>query len=129
MKAWAFSKRPEAAARAEQILQQMHDVTQSGAMHVPPDIRTYTSLVMCLGISRIPGAPQRAEDIVRHVDHLHQSGHLEEGPSRQTFETLIRAWKVSSELDKTENVARLQKEMNERFGKNASTPRHRARNR
>jgi len=129
MKAWAFSKRPEAAARAEQILQQMHDVTQSGAMHVPPDLKTYTSLVMCLGISKIPGSPQRAETIVRHVDYLHQSGHLEEGPSRQTFETLLKAWKFSNEVDKHENMERLKKEMNERFSKTARSPTQKAMNR
>ena len=117
MKAWAFSRRPEAAARAEQILQQMHDVTQSGAMHVPPDIKTYTSLVTCLGLSKIPGSPQRAEAIVRHVDFLHKEGHLSEGPSRLTFDRLCMAWDSSSEVDKAENLARLQKEMTERFGR------------
>jgi len=116
MKAWAFSKRPEAAARAEQILQQMHDVTQSGAMHVPPDIKTYTSLVMCLGISKLPGSPQRAEAIVRHMDYLHKTGHLEEGPSRQTFDTLFKAWKFSNEATKKESMAAIKKEMQERFG-------------
>ena len=117
MKAWAFSRRPEAAARAEQILQQMHDLTQSGAMHVPPDIKTYTSLVTCLGLSKIPGSPQRAEAIVRHVDFLHKEGHLSEGPSLLTFDRLLMAWRYSSEVGKDENVARLRKEMDERFGK------------
>ena len=117
MKAWAFSKRPEASERAEQILQQMHDVTQSGAMHVPPDIKTYTSLVTCLGLSRIPGSPQRAEVIVRHADFLHNKGHLPEGPSILTFDRLVLAWKNSNEIDKKENVARLHKEMEERFGR------------
>lgn len=116
MKAWAFSRRPEAAARAEEILQQMHDVTQSGAMNVPPDIKTYTSLVTCLGLSKIPGSAQRAEAIVRHVDFLHEEGHLSEGPSRLTFDRLVMAWESSSEVDKDENIARLRKEMNERFG-------------
>ena len=117
MKAWAFSRRPEAAARAEQILQQMHDLTQSGAMQVPPDIKTYTSLVTCLGLSKIPGSPQRAEAIVRHVDFLHKEGHLSEGPSLLTFDRLLMAWRYSSEVGKDENVARLRKEMDERFGK------------
>lgn len=117
MKAWAFSRRPEAAARAEQILQQMHDVTQSGAMQVPPDIKTYTSLVTCLGLSKIPGSPQRAEAIVRHVDYLHKGGHLSEGPSLLTFDRLLMAWKYSSEVDKDEHVARLRREMDERFGR------------
>ena len=117
MKAWAFSKRPEASARAEQILQQMHDVTQSGAMDVAPDIKTYTSLVTCLGLSKIPGSPQRAEAIVRHVDFLHNEGHLPEGPSRLTFDRLKQAWMNSDERSKAENIARLNKEMEERFGK------------
>jgi len=122
MKAWAFSKRPEAAARAEQILQQMHDVTQSGAMNVPPDIRTYSTLVMCLGMSRLPGSPQRAEAIVRHVDYLHKEGHLEEGPNKHTFNTLLKAWKFSNETNKREKIHAIKKEIRERFGAEQQQP-------
>ena len=118
MKAWAFSRRPEAPARAEQIVQQMHDVTQSGAMDVAPDLYTYSTLIMCYGLSRQSGAPQRAEAILRHADHLHETGHLEEGPNRQMFLTLIKAWKRSREANKEERIQTIRQEMIKRFGWN-----------
>jgi hypothetical protein len=94
----------------------MHDLTQSGAMHVPPDVRTYATLIMCYGLSKHPGAPQRAEQILRHMDELHMAGHIREGPSRKTYTLLRKAWKYSREPNKEQAVAAIDREMKARFG-------------
>ena len=95
----------------------MQELTQSGSMNVPPDVRTYTTLVMCYGLNKQPGAPQRAEQIVRHMDELYKTGQMREGPSEKTFQSLRKAWKFSIEPNKDEAVAAIEREMKLRFGK------------
>jgi hypothetical protein len=95
----------------------MYELTQSRSMSVPPDVRTYTTLVMCYGLSKQPGAPQRAEQIVRHMDELYKTGHIREGPSDKTFQALRKAWKYSREPNKQDAVAAIEREMKARFGK------------
>lgn len=86
-------------------------------MNVPPDVRTYTTLVTCYGLSKQAGAPQRAQQIVRHMDELYKTGQIHEGPSQKTFQSLRKAWKYSYEPNKEEAVAAIEREMKVRFGK------------
>jgi hypothetical protein len=116
IKALAYSRKPGSAQRAEELIQQMHDLTKSGTINTPPDIRTYTSLVMCHGMSGEKGSPQRAEAIIRHIDMLHQTGHMNEGPTLNTFQMLRMAWETSNEPNKTEAIALVDQEIKRRFG-------------
>lgn len=117
IKAWGFSRQPDAPLRAEEILQQMHDLKQSGAIDVTPDVRTYTGIVLCYGLSGGAGAPQRAEAIVHHMDQLHKAGHLSEGPNKKTFTTLKQAWLSSNEPNKEKHADAIRREIQKRFGK------------
>lgn len=117
IKAWAFSKKDEAPARAEQIVQQMNNLSEAGEAKVAPNMRTYSALAMCYGFSKLPGSPQHAEAVVKKMDVLYQQGKLAEGPSKQTFEILKRAWETSREPDKKRGIATINEEMRQRFGK------------
>jgi hypothetical protein len=121
LKAWAFSKHPRAAERGEEILRQMDELTSSGAMHVPPNVITYTTLLTCYGLSRQPGAPQRARRIVQQMDELHQAGIIREGPNETTFKTLKKAWLYSKEPNRDEVLMVIDQEIKRRFGKVKTT--------
>lgn len=109
LKAWAFSRSPNAVERSEQIIEQMN------ASNVKPDIRSYTTLISCYGRSKEFGAPQKADKVLRYMDTLYNQGALKEGPSIHTFLSLRKAWEVSSEPDKDDAIASLDKEIHDRF--------------
>ena len=85
--------------RSEEIIRRMLGFKQSLNVDVNPDVRTYTALIMCYGLSKTPGAPKRAEWVVRYMDKLYKSGYLPEGPNKKTFITLRKAWTSSDEPD------------------------------
>jgi hypothetical protein len=49
------------------------------------------------------------------MDTLYNQGALKEGPSIHTFLSLRKAWEVSSEPDKDDAIASLDKEIHDRF--------------
>jgi hypothetical protein len=114
LKAWAFSGSPGAAARSEEIIEQMENSTKE-----KPDVRSYTTLISCYGRSKELGAPQKAEKVLNHMDELHKKGLLTEGPNHRTFLALKKAWEVSHEPNKEEALQALYQKMLARFPKEA----------
>lgn len=94
----------------------MLNLAESGEAKIAPNVRTYTTLVLCHGLSKQPGAPQRAEAIVHQMDTLYKQRKLAEGPNLITFTTLKQAWIRSKEKQRRSAVKAIDEEIRRRFG-------------
>jgi hypothetical protein len=96
----------------------MNELSQTGALDVAPNMRTYTTMILCYGLSsKNKGAPIRADELFRTMVNLHKEGNLDEAPSRISYTTLRKAWASSDEPNKKERVAEIEREIVEKFGK------------
>lgn len=109
LKSWAFSNKTDATDCAEKLIEEF--VT----MGIKPNMRTYSSLILCYSVTQPPGGAQRAEEILRHMDALHAAGQLDEPPSKTTFRTLKKLWQYSKDPNRQEGMARVEREINRRF--------------
>jgi hypothetical protein len=109
LKSWAFSHKADATERAEQLIEEFV------ARGVEPNMRTYSSLILCYSVSQPPGAAQRAEQILVHMDKLHAAGKLDEPPSPTTFKTLRKLWHYSDDPNREAGLARVDQEIKRRF--------------
>jgi hypothetical protein len=117
IKAWAFSQRVEATQRAERLLKQMIQLSETGALSdVFPNVRTYTTMILCYGLSRKKGAPQRADELFQTMLKLHENGKLDAAPSKIAYTTLRKAWSTSKERNKKVRVAEIESQIVKKFG-------------
>lgn len=119
LKAWAYSKSPDAPYKAMTIIERMHELHKTGALEVAPNVVSYTTVILSYGLSKQPGAPVGADNVLETMDTLHQQGKLD-APSEITFMTLRRAWMTSREPNKNERIAAIDREIAERFGRDRS---------
>jgi pentatricopeptide repeat protein len=116
LKAIAFAKNKNGISdKAEALFKRMESLA-STIPDLTPNVITYTTLILCHGLS---GSPRRAEAALRDMEAKYESGALREGPNLKTFQTLRRAWSTSKEPGKESHVQRIQKEIEERFGVHA----------
>ena len=85
--ALAKSGTPDAAQRAEALVDQMNDLTANGWQNVEPDETTFTTLISTWANSKEPGAAERAEDLLRTLP----------GPSTMRFNAVLSAWVKSDD--------------------------------
>jgi hypothetical protein len=86
------------------------------ARGIMPNMRSYSSLILCYSVTQPPGGAARAEAILQHMDRLYAAGQLEEAPTSTTFKTLRKLWHYSNEPNREEGLARVDREMSRRFG-------------
>jgi pentatricopeptide repeat protein len=116
LKAIAFSKNKNGVSdKAEALFKRMESLASS-IPDLTPNVVTYTTLILCHGLA---GSPSRAEAALRDMEAKHASGALREGPNLKTFQTLRKAWSTSKEPGKESHLQRIQKEIEERFGRQA----------
>jgi len=83
---------------------------------VAPNVITYSTLMLCHGLSRLPGAPQRCDEIMALMDELFANGQITQPPNKKAFQTLRKAWSSSNEVNKGERIDAIRQEMERRFG-------------
>ena len=120
LKAWAYvsaKRKQKACDKVEEIVARMAEWDDVGALdNVAPNVISYTTMMLCYGLSRTPGAPERCDKILELMDDLHRRGKLREGPNKTTFHTLRKAWSFSNHPDKQRRVDEIHQEMERRFG-------------
>ena len=92
LRAWAKSKDPVAAERAEAILQTMLDMDSSGFPNVAPDILTYTTALYCVAKTKTRKAAGRAKEILDGMLHHVIAGDEDLMPTTLTFNIVINAF-------------------------------------
>jgi hypothetical protein len=120
IKAIGNSLDPEAPALAEQVLQRMYALTESGKIHVPPTAGTYNSVITSLSSSRGCSSAQklanakRAEHLL--VDMIKRSRNQKEAmvePNVRTWGAVLRAWAESGQPDAGVQAQRVLDQMQE----------------
>ena len=84
--AWANSRDPLAAKRAEAILERME------AENLKPTTITYNTVLRALVHSPELHKALRAEEIIQRMELRFEAGHTECQPSIRTYQSLISAW-------------------------------------
>ena len=84
--AWANSRDPLAAKRAETILNRME------AENLDPTTITYNTVLRALMHSPEIDKALRAEEIIQRMELRFEAGHTECQPSIRTYQSLISAW-------------------------------------
>lgn len=110
MKAWAFSRRKDAADRAEKIIEEF-----STKLDMVPNVKTYTSLILCYSFVQTMDAGKRAENILLHMDKQYEEGKLKEPPSLLTLQTLRKVYYYCKDPRRDEGKARVEQEIARRF--------------
>ena len=98
----AWSKSPErfAAQRAEDILRQMHYLSEFKKMDLHPDVFCFTIVISCWARSGLgrEGA-ERAEKILNYMEHQHLEDNKNPRPNVRTFNAVIDAWYKSGSAE------------------------------
>lgn len=116
--AWAKSRLPEAAVKAEGILRYM-DVRK-----LTPNTITYNTVLHALAVGNQIDKAVRAEDIVNHMKERHDAGE-DCAPDIYSYQCLIQAWAKTSlpgSPQKAEQILRFldqQSEVNKKLSPNA----------
>jgi hypothetical protein len=117
IKAWAFSKRSDSTNRAEEVLEQMIQLSEAGALvDVAPNSKTFATMIMCYGFSKKPGSAKRADELFQQMLDLHREGELKDTPSRATYSSLRKTWLYSNDPNKSKRVAEIDAVIKEKFG-------------
>jgi hypothetical protein len=111
IKAIGNSFDPDAPALAEKILWRMHNLTDTGTIHVPPNVGTYNAVITSLSTSgsksnRMTNA-RRAEHLL--VDMIKRARNKEYAvePNVRTWGSVLRAWAESGQADSGEQAQRV----------------------
>ena len=90
--AWAKSKDFDAAERAENILNKMHQWYDSGELLESPNCVSYTIVLEAWSRSRQQNALERSALLFAKMKYLYSSGHPELKPNTRTYNQVIAAY-------------------------------------
>jgi pentatricopeptide repeat protein len=95
--AWAKTNMPEAANRAEALLDAMEKKCRSGDMTAVPDSYTFTSLLNAISRAKFHSAKGSwAEQVFRRMKRMHEEG-LVEAPTVPVYNAVLNALITSNE--------------------------------
>lgn len=116
IKAWAFSKRSDSTERAEEVLEQMIQLSETGALaDIAPNTRTFTSMIMCYGLSKKSGSPKRADALFHQMMDRYAKGELKDTPTMTAYSTLRKAWSNSNDPNKAKRIFEIDSAIKEKF--------------
>ena len=96
----------------------MIELSNSGTIpDVAPTCWTYTTMIMCYGLSRMKGAPQRADELFEDMLNLCKDGTIKDVPQRKAYILLKKAWSTSGEENKKQRVTEISAMIEKKFGK------------
>jgi hypothetical protein len=111
IKAIGNSVDPNAAVLAEQVLKRMYNLTESGTIHVPPNVGTFNAVITSLSMSgprsQKAANAKRAEHLL--VDMIKRARNNEAAvePNVRTWGAVLRAWSESGQPDSGEQAQRV----------------------
>jgi pentatricopeptide repeat protein len=88
--AWAKSSSPDAAGRAQALLNRMSD--PSNALSVPPDLMTLNTVLLCWSRSSTPDSPDRCLALLQKIKDLYATGKLKSPPNSFSYARVIYAY-------------------------------------
>jgi hypothetical protein len=95
--AFSRSQLPGAAVKAERLLRDWEDASESGLVAVKPDCMSYSALIAAWARSGEQGAANRAEQLLLLMEHRAAAGNTRMAPNTITYNTVIDAWARSRE--------------------------------
>ena len=95
LSALANGNDPNAAQKADSLLQEMQQLYINGDKHVKPDVISFSSVITMLSKSNDIHAPQKAEQILRRMQKEYERGNTAVKPNAYTFSAAINAWSKS----------------------------------
>jgi len=109
LKAWAYSLRKDSGEQGARVIETMHQLSDEGILDCEPSVVSYTTYILCYGLSKHPDGPARSDEILRKMKELNQAGKMEP-PSYVTYKTLKRVWLGSDRPDKYERANQINEE-------------------
>jgi hypothetical protein len=111
IKAIGNSLDPNAPVLAEQVLRRMYNLTESGALHVPPNAGTFNAVITSLSTSgprsqKLANA-KRAEHLLVDMIKRERNNEAAVEPNVRTWGAVLRAWKESGQADSGEQAQRV----------------------
>lgn len=100
------SGRPDAAEKAESILNRMEQSYAEGDLDAKPDTLTYTCVINAWARSGSPKKAQRAWDLLQRMCHAYEKGSLDVRPNVITFTSVLNAcaYTRGSEADREQAI-------------------------
>ena len=128
IKAIGNSLNPNAPALAEQVLNRMYTLTESGLIHVPPTTNNYNAVITSLSTSgarnqKVANA-RRAEQLLVEMIRRARSNEPGVEPNVRTLGAVLRAWAECGQPDSGEQAQRVLDQLEEWYaeGKTAVRP-------
>jgi pentatricopeptide repeat protein len=93
---WSKSGRPEAAQKAEALLQRMQDFATSwNESSLMPETRSFNSVLIAWARSKERDAPYRCEEILQRMNSLYKHRYMQCQPDVVSFGTVLDCWSKS----------------------------------
>lgn len=111
------SSSPDAAIRAANLLEEVHDLQRAGVKDMKLQKQIYFDILQLLAKSRSANAGQVAERLLLHLQSLAEQGHTHMSPSTKFFNLTIRAWSISGHAmaaQRAESILNLMLELNQK---------------
>jgi pentatricopeptide repeat protein len=88
--AWARSSSPDAASRAQALLNRMSD--SSNALSVRPDLMTLNTVLLCWSRSSTQDSPDRCLALLQQIKDLYATGELKSPPNSFSYAPVINTY-------------------------------------
>jgi hypothetical protein len=111
IKAIGNSLDPNAPVLAEQVLRHMYNLTETGTIHVPPNVGSFNSVITSLSASGIRSPKlanaKRAEHLLVEMIKRVRNKEIAVEPNVRTWGSVLRAWAESGVPDAGEQAQRV----------------------
>ena len=100
----ACSRSPDNADRAETILEQMRELSETGDFDTQPTVKSYSSVLSCLSKLMTPDSAERAKAILSEMEDPLQKGEDSIKPNLVTYSIVLKAVANAGDLAAAEQL-------------------------
>jgi hypothetical protein len=106
---------------AEEVLEQMIYLSERRALpDAAPDMLTFTTMILCYGLSETTNNPTRADELFHQMLDLHAKGKLKDAPNMKAYMTLRHVWSRSIDRNKAQRISEIDSAIKEKFHSHSS---------
>jgi len=97
----------DAPSKAEEKLEKMLELYESGHLECKPNTKTFTNLINCYAKSKHENSGEKAEGVLKRMMELYKNGDMDVKPNVISFTSVIDAWSRKREPKRAERILEL----------------------